>query len=191
MSNRLFIIGTIVMLCTVVQYVTAQGEQSNAKMALDNFKLLYHTATESFISDHKEYLYDSNTRNLTISVYSIPSIGPEEKQSMILGERQAQLIKDTIIENDLLGFDFMSSIKGYPIGSTSHNLTIVDSNNDRYSLSWYSNSQRDLLSLESAAKSFESLFSINCGINPHAPPCCLPPTKDSMCVKTSDTNITK
>jgi hypothetical protein len=29
----------------------------------------------------------------------------------------------------------------------------------------------------------DSLLAENCGINPHAPPCCLPPTEDPMCAK--------
>ncbi len=29
----------------------------------------------------------------------------------------------------------------------------------------------------------DSLLAENCGINPHAPPCCLPPTQDPMCSK--------
>lgn len=32
----------------------------------------------------------------------------------------------------------------------------------------------------------ESTLGQNCGINPHAPPCCLPPTQDPMCVKQPD-----
>lgn len=145
-------------IATFSKNVTAQQDLKNIN--LDNFTLSYTTVFNGFIDVYKKYDYNSNTKNLTLTSYTVPST-TQERQSMIISDEVEKLIKETVIRNNLLAIDFMSLPSGYSGGTISYNVTITDANNDKHMLVWYNNSQKDLSSIENTAKDFESLLLIN------------------------------
>lgn len=145
-------------IATFSKHVTAQQDLKNIN--LDNFTLSYTTVFNGFIDVYKKYDYNSNTKNLTLTSYTVPST-THELQSMIISDEVEKLIKETVIRNNLLAIDFMSLPSGYSGGTISYNVTITDANNDKHKLVWYNNSQKDLSSIENNAKDFESLLLIN------------------------------